>query len=225
MKCRLLLLVLFCLFVVGCNDSDKDSDIFVFEGGESSKILDIEVINSQNESLLFKTNESKSIFQTQSQKPTLLFFISQSCQECQDELMHILDLHTKFQEFISIIAISPKNELDSMQKQVDLINPRFKLYAPKDNKNLLDFLNKDSQKSYIALYDKNGEKITDYIGLVPEEMIELDITYLIQSQLDLKTQQELKTFTQEELQEQSPQLNPQPESNLDSSQNGEAKND
>ena len=84
--------------------------------------------------------KDQSIFKSPIARPTLLFFLSKNCQECQDELLHILDLHNKYQEFISIIAISPKDELEFLQKEIDKINPRFKLYASVDNKNLLSFL-------------------------------------------------------------------------------------
>ncbi|WP_343353187.1 hypothetical protein V3I05_07505 [Helicobacter mastomyrinus] len=197
-----ILAVMICWAFQACSDDvDKDKDIFGFEGGSKDKILSIEVMNTQNESLRFKTNESQSIFQTDTQRPTLLFFLSKSCQECQDELLHILDLYNKYQEFISIIAISPRDELEHLQKEIDLINPRFKLYAPTDNKNLLNFLSKDEKQSYIALYDRQGEKVIDYVGLVPEEMVELDIQYQIQDQLDAKAQYEMQSLTPEEQEE------------------------
>ncbi|RDU60163.1 TlpA family protein disulfide reductase [Helicobacter marmotae] len=188
-----------CMVLFACSDeTDRDKDVFDFKGGSTDKILNIEVINTQNESLSFKTNQAQSIFQNDAQRPTLLFFISQNCQECQDELLHILDLYNKYQEFISIIAISPKEELAALQGEIDVINPRFKLYAPTDGKSLLNFLNKDDKQSYIALYDKQGEKVIDYVGLVPEEMVELDIRYQIQDQLDAKAQYELQTLSPEE---------------------------
>ena len=200
LKTTLLILMIAGIFFIACDDKgEKEQDVFGFEGGSKDKILDIEVTNTQNESLLFKTNESKSIFQSNKERPTLLFFLSKECLECQDELLHILDLHNKYQEFISIIAISPKDELLNLQKEIDEINPRFKLYAPTDNKNLLNFLNKDDKQSYIALYDKQGEKVIDYVGLVPEEMVELDIVYQIQDQLDAKAQQEMQTLIHEEI--------------------------
>ena len=103
--------------------------------------------------------------------------------------------------FIFIIAISPKDELEFLQKEIDKINPRFKLYASVDNKNLLSFLDKDEKHSYISLYDKQGEKVIDYVGLVPEEMIEVDIRYQIQDQLDAKAQDEMQTFSSESQEE------------------------
>lgn len=191
------------LSLSACSDnSEKDKDVFGFEGGSKDEFLSIEVINTQNESLQFKTNQAQSIFQSDTTRPTLLFFISKSCQECQDELLHILNLHNKYQEFISIIAIAPKSELSTLQQEVDKTNPRFKLYAPTDDKNLLNFLSKDEKQSYIALYDKQGEKVIDYVGLVPEEMVEKDIQYQIQDKLDEKAQDELHTL-------------PLPESNQD----------
>ncbi len=146
----------------------------------------------------FKTNQTQSIFKSETQRPTLLFFISKDCIECQNELLHILDLYNKYQEFISIIAISPKEDIAHLQQEIDALNPQFKLYAPTDNKNLLNFLNKDDKQSYIALYDIQGEKVIDYVGLVPEEMIELDIRYQIQDQLDAKAQSEMQNLTPEE---------------------------
>lgn len=198
-SCIIILLFLISLAFNACGDNtEKDKDIFGFGGGSKNKILTIEVTNTQNESLQFKTNETQSIFQSDIKRPTLLFFLSKSCQECQDELLHILDLHNKYQEFLSIIAISPRDELDTLQKEIDKTNPRFKLYAQTDNKNLLSFLNKDDKQSYIALYDRQGEKVTDYVGLVPEEMVERDIIYQIQDELDAKAQSEIQTLPQDE---------------------------
>lgn len=181
------LIVLF----IACSDSDRDKDIFGFSGGADGA-LSIEVANIQDESLIFKSNIAKSVFANDAKKPTLLFFLSKDCSECQGELMHIIDLFNKYQNFITILAIAPKDELESLQSDVDNINPRFKLYAPSDNKHLLSFLNKDSAQSYIALYDRQGAKVADYIGLVPEEMIELDIIYQIKDELELKAQDEAK---------------------------------
>ena len=185
------------IFQACSDDGEREKDVFGFEGGSKDKILTIEVVNTQNESLRFKTNEDQSIFKSSVARPTLLFFLSKTCQECQDELLHILDLHNRYQEFISIIAISPKDELVYLQEEIDRVNPRFKLYAPIDNKNLLHFLDKDEKHSYISLYDKQGEKVIDYVGLVPEEMVEIDIRYQIQDQLDAKAQYELQTLTPE----------------------------
>ena len=185
------------IFQACSDDGEREKDVFGFEGGSKDKILTIEVVNTQNESLRFKTNEDQSIFKSSVARPTLLFFLSKTCQECQDELLHILDLHNRYQKFISIIAISPKDELVYLQEEIDRVNPRFKLYAPIDNKNLLHFLDKDEKHSYISLYDKQGEKVIDYVGLVPEEMVEIDIRYQIQDQLDAKAQYELQTLTPE----------------------------
>lgn len=185
------------IFQACSDDGEREKDVFGFEGGSKDKILTIEVVNTQNESLRFKTNEDQSIFKSSVARPTLLFFLSKTCQECQDELLHILDLHNRYQEFISIIAISPKDELVYLQEEIDRVNPRFKLYAPIDNKNLLHFLDKDEKHSYISLYDKQGEKVIDYVGLVSEEMVEIDIRYQIQDQLDAKAQYELQTLTPE----------------------------
>ncbi len=123
-----------------CSDEgDRDKDVFGFEGNKD-EILSIEVTNTQNESLRFKTNQTQSIFKSETQRPTLLFFISKDCIECQNELLHILDLYNKYQEFISIIAISPKEDITHLQQEIDALNPQFKLYTPTDNKNLLNFL-------------------------------------------------------------------------------------
>ena len=211
-----------------CSDErDKEKDVFGFEGTNKEKNLTIEVVNTQNESLSFTTNENQSIFQSPTLRPTLLFFISKNCEECQGELLHILNLHNKYQEFISVIAISPKDELADLQKQVDMTNPRFKLYAPTDDKNLLNFLSKDEKQSYIALYDKQGQKVIDYVGLVPEEMVELDIRYQIEDQLDAKAQIDMQNPTQEteldEIENTTDSINPTESSTQDNVSNNVPK--
>lgn len=209
---RIFKTLLICVAMIACfsacssDNTDKDKDVFGFEGGGQDKSLSIEVTNTQNESLKIKTNQAQSIFQAQDNRPTLLFFLSKDCKECQDELLHIIDLYNRYQEFIAVVAISPKDELASLQEHINTINPRFKLYAPTDNKDLLGFLNKDEKQSYIALYNAQGEKVMDYVGLVPEEMVEKDIRDLIQDKLEAKEERELKNLTPQEQEELEPAL-------------------
>ena len=51
-----------------CSDEgDRDKDVFGFEGNKD-EILSIEVTNTQNESLRFKTNQTQSIFKSETQR-------------------------------------------------------------------------------------------------------------------------------------------------------------
>ncbi len=52
------------IFQACSDDGEREKDVFGFEGGSKDKILTIEVVNTQNESLRFKTNEDQSIFKS-----------------------------------------------------------------------------------------------------------------------------------------------------------------
>lgn len=144
----------------------------------TNQILKIEVLDIINEKL--NVIQGQSIF-TQT-KPSMLFFIQQDCRNCLMIAPHMMRLAQKYKKNINFYILTTSSQT---KEQLDTITDNLKyygdfhLYVPTESLDLVVFLDKDISRGYIMLLDSNGDKVIDYIGLVPEEMLELDIKNIL----------------------------------------------
>ncbi|MGI0406929.1 hypothetical protein ACRE1U_06460 [Helicobacter himalayensis] len=142
----------------------------------SNQTLTIEVLDSQSEKLHFSLNGGKSIFAKE--KPTILLFVAKDCKNCLNQAPHIINLAQKYAPKINLFILAADTCYDYLFEAINLYNTKepAMLYLSHNNTiNLEEFLQKDISEGYVALFDSNGEKIIDYVGLTPEEMIELSV--------------------------------------------------
>ncbi|RDU56346.1 hypothetical protein CQA49_01410 [Helicobacter sp. MIT 00-7814] len=142
----------------------------------SDEELTIEVLDSQSEKLSFSTRGEKSIFDKD--KPTILLFVAKDCKNCLNQAPHIINLAQKYAPKINLFILSADDHYEYSFEAVNLYNTKKPLgvyYSFNNTRRLDEFLQKDISEGYVALFDANGEKIIDYVGLTPEEMIELSI--------------------------------------------------
>lgn len=142
----------------------------------SDEELTIEVLDSQSEKLSFSTRGGKSIFDKD--KPTILLFVAKDCKNCLNQAPHIINLAQKYAPKINLFILAADDHYEYSFEAINLYNTKKPLgvyYSFNNTKRLDEFLQKDISEGYVALFDANGEKIIDYVGLTPEEMIELSI--------------------------------------------------
>lgn len=200
---RKTLLTLFCGVCITCifsacnDDKQKQSknpeskrDIFTYMlfgptpvHAPSNEELIIEVLDSQSEKLSFSLKkDGKSIFDKD--KPTILLFVAKDCKNCLNQAPHIVNLAQKYAPKINLFILAADTHYDYSFEAINLYNTKepVVLYFSSNNTRRLDeFLQKDISEGYVALFDANGEKIIDYVGLTPEEMIELSIRDILDS--------------------------------------------
>ncbi|OBV29292.1 hypothetical protein BKN38_03175 [Helicobacter sp. CLO-3] len=151
----------------------------------SDEELTIEVLDPQSEKLSFSLIiDEKNIVATN--KPTILLFVAKDCKNCLNQAPRIINLAQKYAPKINlfILAADDHHYYDYSFEAINLRNTKepFGVYYSFSSTRRLDkFLQKDISEGYIALFDANGEKIIDYVGLTPKETIELRIRDMLDS--------------------------------------------
>ena len=150
----------------------------------------IEVLDQPSERLVFyptqneHTNDvGKSIFEQP--KPTIVLFVQDECKNCLTQTPYIIQLKEKYASQINLLILTaqPQTESANVDEILKSHHKTYPIYSPSDSQNLLEFLGKDISQGYLALFDQDGNKVIDYVGLVPPEMLERDILFLIHDTL------------------------------------------
>ena len=110
-------------------------------------------------------------------KAILLDFFATWCPPCKAEIPHLTNLQNRYKKDLKIISIlledgKPDNEIENFIK---FNNINYTITNGGSNFTFSNMLGGVSKIPFMILYDKNGEKVTSYLGAVPEEMIESDI--------------------------------------------------
>lgn len=148
----------------------------------------IEVLEQPSERLAFyptqdqntPTNDiGRSIFEQP--KPKIVLFVQDDCKNCLAQAPYIVQLKEKYDQYLDLLILTaqPQTHSTSIDETLKAYYKSYPIYTPSDSQNLLEFLNKDISQGYLALFDQDGNKIIDYVGLVPPEMLERDILFLI----------------------------------------------
>lgn len=146
----------------------------------------IEVLDQPSERLAFypakdqntpKNDIGKSIFEEP--KPTIVLFVQDECQNCLTQTPYIIQLKEKYASQINLLILAAQPQSTGIDEVLKSHHKSYPIYAPSDSQNLLEFLGKDISQGYLALFDTEGNKVIDYAGLTPPEMLERDILFLI----------------------------------------------
>ena len=186
--------------MVGCQDnkntqSTQKRDLFAYtiittdtqdSQQNPAQNLVIEVLDQSNDRLVFYPSQNnntqnndpaKSIFDKP--KPTIVLFTQDDCKNCLTQAPYIVQLKEKYPSQIDLLILNTQTQTNGVDEILKTHYKSYPIYTPNDSKNLVAFLNKDISQGYLALFDEEGNKVIDYVGLVPPEMLERDILFLI----------------------------------------------
>lgn len=119
------------------------------------------------------------------QKPVLFFFLYPSCTPCFEGIEHLKRLYDEYKNQTTIfpILLDSQNDIETLRNEAITINKSYQLdfdfYFANDTLDFVGTFERQSEGNLIVLYDQNLNFITQYEGLVPEEMIEFDINKLL----------------------------------------------
>lgn len=205
--------------MVGCQDNKNTQnaqkrDLFAYtliaidtqdSQQNSAQKLVIEVLDQSNDRLAFypgqndntqKSDFAKSIFDKP--KPTIVLFTQDDCKNCLTQAPYIVKLKEKYPSQIDLLILSTHTQTNGVDEILKAHYKSYPIYTPNDSKSLVAFLNKDISQGYLALFDEEGNKVIDYVGLVPPEILERDILFLIHdTELPQATPQNSTQTTQE----------------------------
>ncbi|TXE89067.1 TlpA family protein disulfide reductase [Campylobacter volucris] len=128
--------------------------------------------------LLVKYNDQKFDFNDNS-KAKLFVFFTTWCVPCKAQIPHLNNLYKKYQDQLEIIAVFLEENKD--QEILDFIQENKMAFLATLSENNLVFskvLNINSVPTMV-LFNTKGEKVREYLGMIPEEMLDIDIQKVI----------------------------------------------
>ncbi|MBF7042263.1 TlpA family protein disulfide reductase [Campylobacter volucris] len=128
--------------------------------------------------LLVKYNDQKFDFDDNS-KAKLFVFFTTWCVPCKAQIPHLNNLYKKYQDQLEIIAVFLEENKD--QEMLDFIQENKMAFLATLGENNLVFskvLNINSVPTMV-LFNTKGEKAREYLGMIPEEMLDIDIQKVI----------------------------------------------
>lgn len=185
MKVKIIFLSIFLLLYVACNDSnEKDNKSDSTE--ESVAVKDdfnylvnfnLNFYNSNEVFEIQRKNKNTNDLKLSTDKVVIFNFFTTWCEPCVAEIPHLNNLAQKYGDNIKIIGVlleddKSKEELDKFIKENNI---NYDIAIGDNNYTLVKVLNNVDSIPHIALYDKNGKNINNYIGIIYEEMLDIDI--------------------------------------------------
>ncbi|NOX14435.1 MAG: TlpA family protein disulfide reductase [Epsilonproteobacteria bacterium] len=177
-----------CLFVIpiiftACsNNADKNIsktkqkiEQNTVVGTESDGSFILKDVNDNN----IKVTPTKKGFKFSNaqNKLVLVTFFATWCPPCIVEIPHLNNLQEKYKNDIKIIGIllEQNKSNDAIKKFINDNAINYTVTNSKGNQKLSMSVGGVSSIPYMIMYDKKGNYVTNYLGAVPEEMIDSDI--------------------------------------------------
>lgn len=177
---KLLFFIISVAFVFsGCDSkSDEQEDKKEVVKKEQTKFslstIDSQMLNLEIQNKVLKIKEIQN-------KAVLLNFWATWCPPCKVEIPHLINLKEKYKDDFEVIAVNigdrngamtPNEKIKEFAKEYKI---NYIITNSKENLNLADTMEKVSIIPTMFLFDKEGNIVQKYVGVVPQEMIETDI--------------------------------------------------
>jgi len=180
----IILLFFITIALSGCGNKEKNetqsSKTVTPQTKTSKKIpvtneIKLHAVNGKD--IVFTKEKSTLKLKDNSDKIILLNFFATWCPPCKAEIPHLINLQDKYKDKLKIISVlleddKPDSEIKSF---IDYNHINYTVTNDTNNFKLSNLLGGIQSIPFMILYDKNGKVITQYIGIVPEEMIDSDI--------------------------------------------------
>ena len=172
MNAKILLYFLLCFFLIGCKQNHTQ---------EKSPYPQY-TLSSTDGKEIFITKVKNRLQIVNQDKPILFLFIQPSCTQCFRGIEHLNRLYEDYKDKISFITILLDSQAENFLSEAETLrenyNLSFEFYYCKGEDFSQNF-ERQTSTNFIALYDKNLHLVAEYEGLVPEEMIELNLNQIL----------------------------------------------
>jgi len=190
MKIKSIVFLFFLATIVftGCDNKTKiTEDVVVKQKASKTQVQQAPAFNLTtvtNKPIQIIANKSGWKFKGFENKIILLDFFGTWCPPCKAEIPHLSDIRSKMKGDFEIIGLeigtrqgtaTPHNELVDFIKK---FNIKYPITTKADNTKLyhaVKELNPNGSIPFMILFNKKGEYVTHYVGMVPQEMMQSDI--------------------------------------------------
>ncbi len=117
------------------------------------------------------------IFSNAKNKLVLVSFFATWCPPCKAEIPHLNNLQEKYKKDITIIGVllEQNRDNDEIKNFINTYAINYTITNSPGNRQLAISVGGVSSIPFMIMYDKKGNYVTNYLGAVPEEMIDSDI--------------------------------------------------
>ncbi len=166
------------LLFSGCDSKVQSSELEVVQNKEQSKFT-LKTTNLKD--IIIDKKDDKMTFKGLENKMVLLNFWATWCPPCKSEIPHLNNLQNKYKNDFEVLAISlgqkdgnitPEEE---MSKFINDYNIKYHVTNIQENFELSKAMGEIKIIPTMFLFNKEGKMVQKYVGVVPEEMLELDI--------------------------------------------------
>lgn len=174
-----LCVLFFILLFTGCDSKDenipKDTIKNAIAKENSTFFVDLQTTN--NEIIKAKISKNKIEFENMNNKVVLLNFFATWCPPCKAEIPHLNALVKKYPNDFEIVAVLlEKNKTnEELMAFIEEFNIHYKITHSSNNYLLEQAVGGVKSIPTMYLLNKQGEIKQKYIGIVLEEMLEIDI--------------------------------------------------
>lgn len=170
--------ILTILFFTGCDSKDNSQNKAQTQQADRVTEFQLETADNQtiNITLLNLLND-KILFKDYPNKIVLLNFFATWCPPCKAEIPNLIQLQNDYKNDFVIVSIllEDMKTHEELQKFITTFNINYPITNASENFDLAKSLGGIKSIPTMFLVDKDGNVFQKYVGLVPSEMMEIDI--------------------------------------------------
>jgi len=171
-------LVVSSLFFTACdNKSDLDSSAISTGVKKEDKIFQFSGIDGKSYTIK-KTENGLDFGESLKGKAVLLNFFATWCPPCKAEIPHLIKLQEKYGDKFAVFAACTEDDKtqNEIKEFIQKYGINYEIVLGSQVKLLGEALGGIKSIPFMILYSTSGKYITHYVGAVPIEMIEHDLT-------------------------------------------------
>lgn len=170
--------ILSILLFTGCDSKEEKEEI-----NQPAPVQKVEIntefqLKTTNDGIInLKLENDKIILKDYPNKIVLLNFFATWCPPCKAEIPNLIQLQNDYKNDFVIVSIllEDMKTHEELQKFITTFNINYPITNASENFDLAKSLGGIKSIPTMFLVDKDGNVFQKYVGLVPSEMMEIDI--------------------------------------------------
>lgn len=168
-------ILFFAVFFISACDKTQDEDKNASASLSSNESIKFDLKLDNNKSIAIKASNNLLEFDSE-QKATMFFFMSTWCTPCLAQLPHLNALQEKYRDGFNVIGVIIDDSANLDINEFRLANKlNFPLAFGDNNFLLTKGVGGINAIPTIILYKSDGSFAKKYIGIIPQEMLDIDI--------------------------------------------------
>ena len=167
--------ILTILFFTGCDSKDNSQN--KAQTQQADRVTEFQLETADKQIINITLLNDKILFKDYPNKIVLLNFFTTWCPPCKAEIPNLIQLQNDYKNDFVIVSIllEDMKTHEELQKFITTFNINYPITNASENFDLAKSLGGIKSIPTMFLVDKDGNVFQKYVGLVPSEMMEIDI--------------------------------------------------